>query len=374
MEGLVRIHSTRVGHPWGVAALCISLALLAACGGQRAAAPAAAPAAPAGAPAAPSGSAPAGKPEAAPPARVSMKTAYTTAGASMAAVWLADETGAFKEQGIDAEVAFIGAGQAILGALTSQEAPIVLAGANQVIDANLQGGEYVLLGSSFPYLTNSIYVSPDIQTPEQLRGKSIGVSNFGAISHVALKIALEHWGLAEGRDVQVVRSGGTPETLAAMQTGAIAGGSFSPPQTFRARDMGFRELIDVAALKVEMGSAAIVSTRAYVAAHPDVVERYIKALIRGAHAFKTQKEPSVQSIMVHTQLDDRATAEDTWEYYRAQMSDDMAMSPRGVENNLRFMGDDKPEARNARVDQFLDSSFTDKIKASGYVEQVKSGG
>ena len=31
-----------------------------------------------------------------------------------------------------------------------------------------------------------------------------------------------------------MRSGGTPETLAAMQTGSIAAGSFSPPQTFQA--------------------------------------------------------------------------------------------------------------------------------------------
>ncbi|HLH26197.1 MAG TPA: ABC transporter substrate-binding protein [Chloroflexota bacterium] len=364
------MQSAGVRSVGGLAALCLSLVLVLACG-QRAGAPASAPAAPA-APAAPESSAPAGQP-AAPAAPVAIRTAYTTAGASMAALWLADETGAFKEQGLDAEVAFIGAGQAILGALSSQEAPIVLAGANQVIEANLQGGQYVLLGAAMPYLTNSIYVSPDVQTPDDLRGKSIGVSNFGAISHVALKIALEHWGLTEGRDVQVVRSGGTPETLAAMQTGAIAGGSFSPPQTFRARDLGFRELIDVAALKVEMGSAAIVSTRAYVAAHSNVVERYLKALIRGAHAFKTQKDPSVESIMVHTKLDDRATAEDTWEYYRGQMSDDMAMSPRGVENNLRFIADDKPEARNARPEQFLDSSFTDKIKASGYVEQVTRG-
>jgi len=372
----VRIQRIGVRNLGDLTTLCLGLALVLACGGQRAAAPAAPGSAPGSGPAASSAaeaSAPAAKPQAATPAPVKMKSAYTTAGASMAALWLADEAGGFQQEGIDAEVAFIGAGQAILGALTSQEAPIVLAGANQVIEANLQGGQYVLLGSAMPYLTNSIYVSPDIQTPEQLRGKSIGVSNFGAISHVALKIALEHWGLAEGTDVQVVRSGGTPETLAAMQTGAIAGGSFSPPQTFRARDLGFRELIDVAALKVEMGSAAIISTRAYVAEHPDIVERYIKALIRGAQAFKTQKEPAVQSIMVHTKLEDRQTAEDTWEYYRAQMSDDMAMSPRGVENNLRFIAESKPEARDARVDQFLDSSFTDKIKASGYVEQVKRG-
>src|SRR5579885_2570951 len=88
------------------------------------------------------------------------------AGATMASVWLAAEQGAFAEQGIDAEVVFIGAGQAILGALSSQEAPIVMAGANQVIEANLQGGEYTILGATMPYLTNSIYVHPSIERPD----------------------------------------------------------------------------------------------------------------------------------------------------------------------------------------------------------------
>ena len=69
----------------------------------------------------------------------------------------------------------------------------------------------------------------------------------------------------------------------------------------------------------------------------------------------------------------QADLDAVWDYYRDQMSDDMVMSPRGVENNLRFMADDKPEARTAKPDQFLDSSFTKKIKASGYVDQVKRG-
>src|SRR5262249_8226005 len=228
-----------------------AVGLLGACNAPPAAPGARRPGGGGAAPAAPAAS------RGSPPAPVQMKTAYTTAGASMATVWLADEDGGFSREGIDAEVSFIGAGQAILGALSSQEAPIVLAGGNQVIEANLQGGDYVMLGTASPYLTNSVYVHPSIQRPEDLRGKSIGVSNFGAMSHVAVKIALEHWGMQEGRDVTVVRSGGTPETLAAMQSGGIAGGSFSPPQSFRARDLGFRELIDIYTLNYEFSSAAI---------------------------------------------------------------------------------------------------------------------
>ena len=302
-----------------------------------------------------------------------MKTAYTTATASSGPLWVAVEAGLFAEQGIDMEISFIGAGQAILGALSSQEAPIVVAGANQAIEANLQGGDYVILGAAGNYLTNAIYVEPSIQRSDDLRGKTLGVSNFGAISHVALKVALEHFGLEEGRDVTVIRSGGTPETLAAMQSGAIHGGSFSPPQTFVARDLGFRELIDVAALRYELGTASILSTRPYVAQHSDVVERYLKALVKGGHVFQTNKDLSIDVIMRYARTDDRAVAEETWNYYRDKVVDDMAMTPRSVENNLKLIAAENPQALQARVEQFLDGSFAQRVKASGWLEQVRRG-
>jgi NitT/TauT family transport system substrate-binding protein len=347
--------------------LVVGLAVFLACGPTASPTPASpAPrAAPAGAPA--SAAAPA-------LARVPFKTAYTSASATMAPIWMALDAGGFAAEGLDADLNFIGAGAAILGALSSAETPIVIAGANQVIEANLQGGEYVLLGSGVPYLTTSVFVVPEIQRPEELRGKAVGVSNYGAISHVALKVALEHWGLEEGRDVTVVRSGGTPETFAAMQGGQIAGGAFGAPQSFLALDMGFRELIDVSTLRYEMGTASVISTRSYVAANPELVERFLKSLMRGVHAFKTQKDLAVDAIMRYGRTDDRAGAEKTWEYFRDKFGDDLVMSPRAVENNLRLMAEEKPEALSARVDQFLDSSFTERIRASGFVEQVKRGG
>src|SRR5579884_2636893 len=342
--------------------LALGLVLLAAC------APASAPAS---APRTASQSGAAASTAASPPASIPMKTAYTTASAIMAPVWVAKERGFFTEVGLDAEVTFIGAGQAILGALSSQEAPIVLAGANQIVEANLQGGSYVLLGSALPYLTNSIYVHPSIERPEDLRGKSIGVSNFGAISHVAAKVALEYWGLEEGRDVTIVRSGGTPETLAAMQSGAIAGGSFSPPQTFQARDLGYRELLDVASTHYEFGSSALVSTRRYVADNPDLTERYLKAIMRGVQIFKTDRDVAVESIMRNTRTDNRALAEETWAFYRDKMSEDLTISPKAVENNLRMVAEQHPEALSARPDQFLDNRFVDRIRASGYLDQLR---
>jgi ABC-type nitrate/sulfonate/bicarbonate transport system substrate-binding protein len=308
----------------------------------------------------------------APPAALAkLKTAYTSPNASFAPIWLAHETGAFAEQGIDAELSFIGPGQAILGALTSQETPLVAAGGNQVIEATLQGGDYVLLGVASARVPIAVLVVPSLQEPADLRGKTLGISNFGAISHVGLQVALAHWGFEEGRDVSVVRSGGGPETIAAMQNGAIHGGAFGPPQSFGARDMGFRELIDVATLGYEVPSGAAVSTRGYVAQQPALVEGYLKAVMRGIQAYRAQKDLAVDVIMRYGRMDDRALAEQTWAYYRDHFRDDLSITPAMVQNVLSSLAAENTAAAAARPEQFMDTTFVDRIRASGYVEQVR---
>ena len=43
--------------------------------------------------------------------------------------------------------------------------------------------------------------------------------------------------------------------------------------------------------------------------HPDVIERYLKALIVGSHAYKTNRELAIEVIMRYTRTDDRPVAE-----------------------------------------------------------------
>jgi NitT/TauT family transport system substrate-binding protein len=365
-EPPVSHRSRRLGRQPHVTALAAGALVLVACAPTQPAPTSAT--APGGGP----GAGPAASPaaQAAPPRRVSLKTHYTTTSAGASPLWLALEGGAFAEQGLDAEVSFVTAGQASLGALTSGETPLGQLGATEAIDANLRGGEFVILASAVPYINSGIFVLPEIQRPEDLRGKTVGVSNFGSASHAALKIALAHFGMEEGRDVTVVRSGGLPESLAAMAAGAIQGGSFGPPQSFQARDMGFRELIDVTTLQYEMASNSSVTTRAFAAQQPDTIERFLKALIKGVYIFKTNKELTIATIMRYARIDDPAIAEATRAYYLNNLKNDVYLTPRAVENSLQVMAANEPEALGAKPEQFLDTSFIERIKASGYVEQV----
>src|SRR2546429_6512217 len=48
----------------------------------------------------------------------------------------------------------------------------------------------------FPY-TTLFRSQPSIETPEQLRGGALGVTNFGAATHVAGRVGLEYLGLKD---------------------------------------------------------------------------------------------------------------------------------------------------------------------------------
>ena len=364
--------------------------LLAACGGQ-----ATTPAAPPPSSAAPAASAPAkpaasasaaGRPSAAASAAkpagsggasastkpaaggVALKSAYTTTSATMTPLWATKEGGFFDKQGLNVTLARIEAGAPILAALQGGDVPLAFVGAQQIVEADLKGAQFVIVAGFVDTLTQQIYTIPSIQTPEQLKGKAIGVTNFGAITHVAGRVAVEHLGL-KGQ-VNFIATGGPPETIAAIQTGKVQGGVFSPPQSFQAEQQGLHMLIDVATIGVKSQTAAIATTRSYVKDHSDVVERYVRAALQGDHAAMTDAKAGTAAIAKYGGIKDPALVQKTYEYYKDQFGKDGFPSLPGIQQNLDIAADNIPEAKTAKPEQFIDTTVLQKIKASGFIDQL----
>jgi ABC-type nitrate/sulfonate/bicarbonate transport system substrate-binding protein len=79
-------------------------------------------------------------------------------------------------------------------------------------------------------------VSPEIKTPEDLRGKKLSVSRFGSNSDYATRKILLKWGLRPDIDVAVLQiPGGQPVRMAAIQSKQVHGMVAQPPVTNLAR-------------------------------------------------------------------------------------------------------------------------------------------
>ena len=300
--------------------------------------------------------------------KVALKTAYTTTSATMAPLWAAKEGGFFAEEGLDVTLARIKAGPPVLGAIHARDVPIAFVGAQQIIPANLKGATFVIVAGFFDTLNQSIYTHPSIERPEQLKGKAIGITNFGAITHVAGIEGVKHLGL-EGH-VTFLATGGPPETLAAMQFGKVPAGIFSPPDGLRARELGFRELLNISKIGIKSLTGAIVTTREWARENPELVERYIRAALKGTHRLKTDKDFGMKAISKYTKLTDYKLLEETYDFYRDHWGRDGFPSFEGMQKNIEIAAATTPEAKSARPEQFIDLTFLNKIKASGLIDQL----
>src|SRR5437016_13629880 len=157
-----------------------------------------------------------------------IKLGYAALSAGQVAVWVAKEGGYLSKHGIEAELIYIPA-VAATQALIAGEIQLAQVTGVSTSGAILAGADVRIVASSLNRLTGSIYARPEIKSPEDLKGKKIGISRFGALSETAVGILLERFGLKRGTDVAIIQLGGLPEIVTAMEKGSIEAGLASPP-------------------------------------------------------------------------------------------------------------------------------------------------
>ena len=69
-----------------------------------------------------------------------------------------------------------------------------------------------------------LITKPDIKSPADLKGKRVGVTRIGAVSHSVLLMMLQRWKMSVN-DIQVLQLGSSPAMLASLDKGGIEGQS-----------------------------------------------------------------------------------------------------------------------------------------------------
>src|SRR5512146_1670180 len=105
-------------------------------------------------------------------------------------VWVAKEMGLFNKYGLEVEPIFLRGGQMATQALVAGDPPIVNIGT--VVQASLRGHNLVLVAAVENNYDQIVFARPNITKLEQLKGKSFGVSGFGAATNYAALILMKH--------------------------------------------------------------------------------------------------------------------------------------------------------------------------------------
>ncbi len=327
-----------------------------------------APAAPAresgGAPAAPA-AAPA---EPAPPAPIPVRVLHSAVSGSQALLNVIQEGGLFAQHGLVVEISNASP-RATIASLLSGEVPLVISSGVHVVSAGLAGGDTVIVAGGLGTVDLSLWTREALD-PAGLRGRRIGVSTFGDAPDFAARFALRRWGLDPNRDVEILQTGQPPERLTALQAGAVDATILQPPLTTLARRAGFYQLAQIADLGLEYQHTCVVTTRARLAAEPEVVERFVSAWSEGVYYYRARPEAARAAVGRFMGLEDPEALAETYEQYNQWYSRPPYPTLRGVQTVLDQLvesGDER--ARTARPEDFVDTRFLDKLSASGQLQR-----
>lgn len=301
---------------------------------------------------------------------VRLRSAYSTISMGHSVVWVAKESGAFKENGIDLQLLFIGSSTSLTQAMLAGDVPIAVMGGGAAIGSVLSGSDLVMLASAKKDPSQAyLVVSKNITTAAQLRGKKLGVSRLGSASDFLLKYILKKLGLTPA-DVTIVQVGNSPVRMAALANGAIDGTAISYEEMTVAKRMGFAVLLDVSALGIEGLTSDVVTTRRYARDSRDVALRYIKSLAKGLSFYLKNKKFTMDVIAKYTRSNDMEKIEAGYEHYTKVLLRKPYPAMGGVQMALEEIGEHSPAAKSARPEQFVDLSFVKELDDSGYFDAL----
>jgi NitT/TauT family transport system substrate-binding protein len=298
-----------------------------------------------------------------------LRVAYSAISGAMSSLWLAQEGGYFKREGLDVELLYIGGGSLLIQSMISGDVPFAYGPSVPVINASLRGADLVLIGNTGNSLVFSIMSRPEIKQPANLKGKKVGVTRLGGSTDWALEAALKQWGL-ERREITVIQTGGMPEGMAGLIAGVLDAVVLSPPSNFRAAKSGMHELVDVGQLKIVFPNTPISTTQSFIKGNRDTALRFMRGFSQGLNRLRNDKEFSMKVLAKYTKATDAETLAQLHQTYGVRYSGDRIPYVRaeGVDEILKRTPG--KEAREAKAGDFVDNSLLQDLEQSGWFKTL----
>jgi ABC-type nitrate/sulfonate/bicarbonate transport system substrate-binding protein len=289
------------------------------------------------------------------------------------ATWVAQERGFFRRHKIDAEVIVTGQGGTVgIAALLSNDVQILSSAGDLLAAAALRGGEAVMLAGVVNKGLQRIMTIPEIKTPADLKGRRVGVTRIGAVSHVVLQMMMQRWKMNPS-DVQVMQVGSSPDMLVSLDKKGIEAAVLTIPSMFVAEDRGYRVLLDMADTDIYYLHTMIGTTRGYVRNNRDKVVRFMRGFLEGIAFVKQYRKDSIEIVKKKLRIGppqernlERAVDLLADKYYETLPYPSL----RGVETVLGFIEKDNPKAKGADPKAFVDDSLLREIEQSGFVKTL----
>lgn len=295
--------------------------------------------------------------------------AHVAVNPSQGIFWLAKDSGILAKYGFSAEIVLIPGTPRTIQALIAGDLDYTVAGSPAALRARMQGADVVMLAGLSSYPSQRVFVRKDstIQNLSELKGKIVGVTQFGSSGDTFFRSALKKVGMKDS-DVTILQLGGTPGVSQALEAGRIEvcvlgesgmllvfRGVARPLKGASARELGFKGV-----------DGPLTTTERKIKADRGAVLRVVQAYIEAIHYVKTNKAGSIRIFQKYM----RGLSEENLATWLDELRDGLRPLPYPDEEALRAELDQIGAPKSQAPAAFLNTTFLDEVKKNGFIDKL----
>jgi len=306
--------------------------------------------------------------DAAEPERINV--CYSSIAATSITTWVPYEAGIYKKYGLDVRIIYVAGAQAIT-TLVSGDTQIVQGSGAAAAFSRLSGSDVTIIGTTINVIPMSLVTTPDIASLQDLRGKTFGVSRFGSLTDLGLRKAVGEFGLDANKDIKMIQTGGVPEILLFMQQGVIKGGLISSPTLEKAKELGYKEFMNLGELKFRYPGTALVTTDSFIRSRPQTVNRFLKATLEGIKYAKSNPDYTIRILGKYTRTTDTKLLASAFKsYVLGYIRDIPTVTQAEMEGVVEDIATRNPKAKSVDPRQFYDPAPLEQLAKDGFIKEL----
>jgi NitT/TauT family transport system substrate-binding protein len=284
-----------------------------------------------------------------------------------APLWVARETGIFKEYGIDAKLVYMEGGRLSIQSLLSGTTQFMTGDAVSALSAIAGGADIVLLASAKNVLPYVFAVAKDVRRPADLKGKIVATSQIGGRAGEIARMAIQNMGLDPDKDVTYLAVGGTMSRLAALGTGKVHAAPISQVVVPIAEERGLK-IMQIEPIPFIID--ALWTSRKYADENPQVVQNVVRAYTRAIAVLVKDRDKSLQVLRKYMRTSDPRVVQNGYERYREELDRVPIPSETAIKNTVEISNRVAPKLAGIEIKRYLYFVPVQRLAEEGFIDRL----
>jgi len=209
-------------------------------------------------------------------------------------VAIAQKNGLFKDETLEAEIIRMNPNVAITALATGDVDYCQLFGA--VVGGAIAGLPVRIVAGFLDNWPMTLIAQPELKALKDLKGKTLGISSFGATPDVAARMMIKQAGIDADKEIKILALGSDAARLMALKQRVVDVVVISPPADTQMEKQGYRIL----ARAYELFSFPYLGLGTHtrkIKDKPDEIRRVIKATIRANRFIRDNRDEAVRALI-----------------------------------------------------------------------------